>query len=159
MAHQASRQGSRISTHRLDYLVGSFLRRRATALTPVKQTSGSLRKSDEVICASIGAQFKATRRFRQYIPFISRPHTQHGFRTLAASDDSFTTSISLRHLGLTQRYLSFFFMAMIGSRHFDLDGRTRHSRVRPNAVATNIFLYVSSVFSCRRIKLTTRSYI
>jgi hypothetical protein len=90
------------------------------------QISGSLKKIDEVICASIGAQFKASRKFRQYIRFISWPHTLRGFRTLAASDDSFTT-ISQRHLGFTQRYLSFFFMAMIGSRHFDLEGRTRHS--------------------------------
>jgi len=105
-----------------------------------------LKKIDEVMCASIGAQFKASRKFRQYIRFISWPHTQRGFRTLAASDDSFTASISQRHLGFTQRYLSFFFMAMIGSRHFDLEGRTRHSRVRPNAAAITIFLYVSSVF-------------
>jgi hypothetical protein len=42
-----------------------------------------LKKSDEVICASIGAQIKASRKFRQYTRFISWPHTQRGFRTLA----------------------------------------------------------------------------
>jgi hypothetical protein len=35
-------------------------------------------------------------------------------RTLVASDESFTTSISQQHLEFTQRYLSFFFMAMMG---------------------------------------------
>jgi hypothetical protein len=65
--------------------------------------TGSLKKIDQVICASIGAQFKASRKFRQYIRFIPWPHTQRGFRTLAASDDSFTTSISQQGLGFTQR--------------------------------------------------------
>jgi hypothetical protein len=85
-----------------------------------------LKKSDEVICASIGAQFKASRKFPQYIRFISWPDTQRGFRTLAASDDSFTTSISQQHLGFTQRYLSFFFIAMIGSRPVTLIWRVAH---------------------------------
>jgi hypothetical protein len=71
-----------------------------------------VKKSNEVICASIDAQSKASRKFRQHIRFISWPHTERGFRTLAASDDSFTTSISQQHLGFTQRYLSFFFIAM-----------------------------------------------
>jgi hypothetical protein len=53
--------------------------------------------------------------FRQYIRFMSCPHAQRGLRTLAGSSDSFTTSISQQHLGFTQRYRSFFFMAMIGS--------------------------------------------
>ena len=98
-----------------DHLVGSFLRRRATAPTPSTQISGPLKKSVEVICASAGAQFKASRKFHQYIRFISGRKRSVGFRTLAASDDSFTTSISQQHLGFTQRYLSFFSMAMIGS--------------------------------------------
>ena len=46
--------------------------------------------------------------------FMSWPHAQRGLRTLAASED-LTTSISQQHLGFTQRYLSFFFMAMMGS--------------------------------------------
>jgi hypothetical protein len=85
-----------------------------------------LKKSDEVISASISAQFKPSQKFHQYIRFISWPHTQRGFRTLAASDDSFTTSISQQHLGFTQRYLSFFFMAMIGSRPVTLIWRVAH---------------------------------
>jgi hypothetical protein len=44
---------------------------------------------------------------------MSCPHAQRGLRTLAASDESFTTSISQQHLEFTQRYLSFFFIAMI----------------------------------------------
>jgi hypothetical protein len=53
-----------------------------------------LKKSDEVICASLGAQFKTSRKFHQYIRFISWPHTQRGFRTLASSDDSFTVDFA-----------------------------------------------------------------
>jgi hypothetical protein len=53
--------------------------------------------------------------FRQCIFFMSCPHAQRGLRTLVASNESFTTSISQQHLEFTQRYLSFFFMAMIRS--------------------------------------------
>jgi len=52
----------------------------------------------------------------QYIFFMSCPHAQRGLRTLVAYDESLTTSISQQHLEFTQRYLSFFFMAMISSR-------------------------------------------
>src|SRR5260370_1429532 len=48
---------------------------------------------------------------------MSCPQAHRGLRTLVASDESFTTSISQQHLEFTQRYLSFFFMAMIGSPH------------------------------------------
>jgi hypothetical protein len=51
----------------------------------------------------------------QCIFFMSCPHAQRGLRTLVASNESFTTSISQQHLEFTQRYLSFFFMAMIRS--------------------------------------------
>jgi hypothetical protein len=71
------------------------------------------------VCPEVNEQFKARRKFLQYIRFISCPHMQRGLRTLAASEDSFTTSISQQHLGFTQRYLSFFFIAMMGSRHLD----------------------------------------
>jgi hypothetical protein len=40
---------------------------------------------------------------------------QRGLRTLVASSDSFTTSISQQHFGFTHRYLSFLFIAMIAS--------------------------------------------
>jgi hypothetical protein len=51
--------------------------------------------------------------FPQCIFFMSWPHAQRGLRTLVASNESFTTSISQQHLEFTQRYLSFLFMAMI----------------------------------------------
>jgi hypothetical protein len=49
----------------------------------------------------------------QYIFFISCPQVQRGLRTLVASSDSFTTSISQQRFGFTHRYLSFLFIAMI----------------------------------------------
>lgn len=49
----------------------------------------------------------------QYIFFMSCPQVQRGLRTLVASSDSFTTSISQQHFGFTHRYLSFLFIAMI----------------------------------------------
>ena len=57
--------------------------------------------------------------FGQYIFFMSCPQAHRGLRTLVASDESFTTSISQQHLEFTQRYLSFFFMAMMGSPRLD----------------------------------------
>jgi hypothetical protein len=48
-----------------------------------------------VICAAIGAQFTATgNSVNTSVSYSGR--TQRGFRTRAASDDSFTTSISQR---------------------------------------------------------------
>ena len=53
------------------------------------------------------------RNENQYIFFMSCPQLQRGLRTLVASSDSFTTSISQQHFGFTHRYLSFLFIAMI----------------------------------------------
>ncbi len=53
----------------------------------------------------------------QYIFFISCPQVQRGLRTLVASSDSFTTSISQQHFGFTHRYLSFLFIAMMASSY------------------------------------------
>jgi hypothetical protein len=76
----------------------------------------------------------------------------------------FTTSISQQHLEFTQRYLSFFFIAMISPSYFDLNHKDIHDiyTSQQGAPATSgniVFLYESSVFSCSKHALNTHSYI